>query len=1077
MKLLKPWGGTSWLGWLGKKVLIAMLLLIVLAPLYSIIFPPPPPKGWDISHPEAQLKFMINWQYYQGETMPSLEDAWRPLDEAMIKELFDYKGYLWLKRKLPDIGGRDPYLFLNGMNETEVWVDGSSVYSYNTDRSERFVNSFAMLHQIRLQPSDGGKPIMIRTYWEKQPFVPYWNTVGERLTLFRENILMDWKTLVYSVIFLVAGTVSCVMFIRRTEEWTYFWFAFLCYCAGFGIGMLSSSLQWLVDIQPLYYFRDLMLPLGMVGFIGFYGAALRGAYLNLFRVLVSVMSLYTLFAAGMALTDNSMYHQLISKWLPYVMVILFSVITWILIQYARRHRSADTRLLLGGYLSLLTLGTVHVLNNLFAFTGGDYLHIPQLLQRSIPHALSIGVFLFISSLAMVMFRRFSAVHQQLKQYAQELAATNEEMAKFAQLKDDFLRNTSHELRTPLHGIAGLTESLLDGAAGPIDEAMKSNLQLVLNSSQRLLRLVNDILDLYRLKHRDLQLESEHVNVRKTAEVVIAALAPLAKRKGLQAVVQISEEALYVKADANRLEQILYNLIGNAIRYTETGQVSVKAATSGGIVTIMVEDTGEGIPPERINTLFEPFASAENSLGGGTGLGLSITKRLVELHGGTISVFSAPHEGTRVSFTLPIADEQPTTYEHEAVTGLSRRFLEEAATEAALPLAPEPILEHAASYTAEISSAELRRKPLIFIADDEPINLQVLRHYLRSESYRLVQAKDGMEAMLMLEAGEKPDLLLLDVMMPGLTGYEVCRYVRGKWGPNELPIILLSARNRVVDLTEGFDAGANDYISKPFSQGELLARVQIQLKLAQFHQTLEELVKLRTGELEETNRTLAGSVRETAEALTEVSVLEERNRIAHEIHDVVGHTLTAAIVQLEAAKKLADRDFVKSLEKLDVSKELVRKGLEEIRRAVRMLKDEGSSFELVPALHELLNETRAHTGITIECRLEPLPVLSDLTQRVIYHALMEGMTNGIRHGRCSWFSFELYPDNDWLHFQLTNDGEAYGNAKPGFGLTSMMERVHLLGGAVHIGSRSDSDGKEESDGCQLVIALPLPFNGA
>jgi two-component system sensor histidine kinase ChiS len=260
------------------------------------------------------------------------------------------------------------------------------------------------------------------------------------------------------------------------------------------------------------------------------------------------------------------------------------------------------------------------------------------------------------------------------------------------------------------------------------------------------------------------------------------------------------------------------------------------------------------------------------------------------------------------------------------------------------------------------------------------------------------------------------------------------------------------------------------------------------ELERFHRSLEDIVELRTKELAEANRSLEVSVRETAVTLAEVSVLEERNRIAHEIHDVVGHTLTAAIVQLEASKKLAGRDLVKSVEKLDIINGLVRKGLDDIRRSVRLLKDEGETFDLHAALDDLIRDTELTMGVEIDAHIEPLPPLAWLTQRVIYHALQEGLTNGIRHGNCSLFTFTLRREDQRLRFLLINDGTPFGSSKPGFGLTTMMERIHLLGGTVEVEAIRESNGPgkepstpESSDdacssegeiGCRLEITLPV-----
>jgi len=242
------------------------------------------------------------------------------------------------------------------------------------------------------------------------------------------------------------------------------------------------------------------------------------------------------------------------------------------------------------------------------------------------------------------------------------------------------------------------------------------------------------------------------------------------------------------------------------------------------------------------------------------------------------------------------------------------------------------------------------------------------------------------------------------------------------------------------------------------------------ELEQFHRNLEQLVDVRTAELAEANRSLKVTLREKAETLAEMSVLEERNRIAHEMHDVVGHTLTAAVVQLEASKKIAIRGGDFPLEKLDTINGLVRKGLDDIRKTVRMLKNDDIPAKLETALRELIRETIETMEVAIEAEIDIPRDLGKLTDKIIYHALQEGLTNGIRHAACSWFRYSLRPVGERLEIRLWNDGKPYGFAKPGFGLTTMMERIHLLGGTVSVGSGEDEDGMPV--GCELVIVLPL-----
>nr|WP_255654586.1 ATP-binding protein [Cohnella sp. REN36] len=710
--------------------------------------------------------------------------------------------------------------------------------------------------------------------------------------------------------------------------------------------------------------------------------------------------------------------------------------------------------------------------------------------------------MFIGSLLIVLLGRYAGVYRSLQRNAERLAAANRELSALSRLKDDFLSHTSHELRTPLHGISGLTEAMLDGAAGPVGGEMERNLRLVRDSAERLLHLVNDILDLDRLRNDDIKLRLAPVDAVAACETVAAALAPLAARQQLRLSVErtpATDEGglpLTALADAARLEQMLYNLVGNAIRYTKAGEVRIAVSGEADRIVVSVADSGPGIPPERAETLFEPFGAPAAEYGGGMGLGLPITSRLASLHGTALSVVSRPGEGTTISFGLPYADKDAADEADEkmvpellAHTGM----LQDSASRLAegteppqnglqpkeengriredgilpLSLAPSRPDDTPHEGTEAGSIAAGRERPTLLLADDEPVNLEVLRHFLRHADYRLITAGNGVEALAAVMDGQiKPDLVLLDVLMPGMTGYDVCRRIRERWSPSELPIILLSAYHRIDRLTLGFDAGANDYLTKPFTQGELLARIEIQLKLAQFHHSLEDLVRRRTLELEEANHHLAGSVRETAEALAEVSVLEERNRIAHDMHDLVGHSLTAAIVQIEAAKKLADRDLAKSVERLNAAGEMVRKGLNDVRRTVRMLKEDDVEFDLLTAVKELIRESAVQTGAFFAYKPQPLPSLSPLLQKVVYHALMEGITNGLRHGRCDTFWFELWAAEDRLEFDLSNNGLPFGTAKPGFGLSAMMERVHLLGGTVRIGET------EDGGGCRLRITLPL-----
>lgn len=252
---------------------------------------------------------------------------------------------------------------------------------------------------------------------------------------------------------------------------------------------------------------------------------------------------------------------------------------------------------------------------------------------------------------------YLALHFHMKKQAFEREHTlNQRLQELDKLKDEFLANTSHELRTPLNGIIGLSESLLDGAAGPVPDAMRKYLEMIAYSGKRLANLVNDILDFSKLKNHTLQLHRRPVDVHECVQILLKMTEPLVGTKDLELINAVPETLPPVLADEGRLQQILYNLVGNAVKFTDQGSVTVSAKHEYDQVVIDVVDTGIGIPPDQVSKIFESFEQVDgtdNRRHGGTGLGLAITKRLVELHGGAIGVCSTPGVGSRFRVKLPV----------------------------------------------------------------------------------------------------------------------------------------------------------------------------------------------------------------------------------------------------------------------------------------------------------------------------------------------------------------------------------------------------------------------------------------
>ncbi len=437
-------------------------------------------------------------------------------------------------------------------------------------------------------------------------------------------------------------------------------------------------------------------------------------------------------------------------------------------------------------------------------------------------------------------RKLLAKQRELER-EQQIAAQLKEANR---LKDEFLANTSHELRTPLNGIIGIAESLIDGVAGQMTDKLNSNLAMIVSSGRRLNSLINDILDFSQLKKKEIDLQLKSINMYEIADIVLTLTKPLIKQKNILFVNAIHPELPPINADENRIQQILYNLVGNAIKFTDSGMVEISGeiineSEGNPFLAITVSDTGIGIPEEKIDRIFEAFEQAEGSTArvyGGTGLGLAVTQQLVNLHGGQMLVLSKVGVGSNFTFTLPISYKGAVQPSVTIVQSASHNYKLSKQLEISEPDQPETIAIPEISEPDQPKTTDNEPLPVtgeytILIVDDEPVNRQVLVNHLSMQNYRLLQAELGAEALDIVEK-EPPDIILLDVMMPYMTGYEVTKKIRQTHKVDELPIILLTAKNQMADLVTGFESGANDYLTKPVSKDELLARIKTHIHILQ-----------------------------------------------------------------------------------------------------------------------------------------------------------------------------------------------------------------------------------------------------
>ncbi|WP_040718702.1 ATP-binding response regulator [Paenibacillus daejeonensis] len=429
--------------------------------------------------------------------------------------------------------------------------------------------------------------------------------------------------------------------------------------------------------------------------------------------------------------------------------------------------------------------------------------------------------------------------------AKENATLNEQLRQEDAIKDQFLANTSHELRTPLHGIMTMTDSVVRKHGSAMDAQGRTDLDQVIQISRRMSHMLDNLLDMARLKEQRIRLRLEPVQLQSLVPGVLGMLRFLLEGKPIQLKTRLDPALPPVLADEQRLVQVLYNLVHNAIKYTQEGTITLTAETRQGRLFIAIADTGIGMDDKTCRQAFLPYEQGEAGTrdGRGLGLGLSICKQLVELHGGTLSVQSEPGEGSEFVFDLPLAEAsgQPEARGLIAVSA-EESEAERLHDESALGRLPREGNMPAEPAGAWRSGTEQVK---ILAVDDDPVNLELLTRILGDEPYLVKTVATGEEALLQVEAGGW-DLMIADVMMPGMSGYELTQQVRERHTALDLPILLLTARSQPADIYTGFRAGANDYLTKPVDPMELRYRVRA---FAAIRQSIQEKLRLEAAYLQ------------------------------------------------------------------------------------------------------------------------------------------------------------------------------------------------------------------------------------
>lgn len=750
------------------------------------------------------------WEFYPGTLLTPGSDGSRNLsrpinmpgnrNEAMNQDIGDYSYGTYRLRILTERPDQPIGIIIPKINSSSaLYVNGKlEGRSGNPAETEQEYISLAVPYSVAFNADNGETELLLQmadfdtgTGGIQKPVL-----FGTDKAIQKERLFSIGLQLTICIVLLLHGSYAIILYLIGPRQKVLLHFSLMVICAI--ISILSDDDKLLLLWLPIG--NGWSIKLSLVAYIGTFVFMLHLAKQLLFpnerfqwlQVLTAIASIIAVFL--IAVPGNS------GTYIVYALLLIALALGIFIIIYKSCLQKED------GAIFLLLAMTSIISSTLWGIIKNN----SSLGLSFYPFDL---IFAFLG-FATFWFKRYFWNAEQTTKLAVSLQRAIKQ-------KDDFLANTSHELRNPLHGIINIAEAVLTSEKSSLSEQNAEDLKLLITVGRRMSLLLNDLLDLSQLRESNIQLKLDSLRIQSLASGVLDMLRFMTDGKPIELKMDIPDSFPNVVGDEKRIIQILFNLLQNAVKYTIEGTVSVSADIQQQTARIHITDSGIGMDQETQLRVFEPYEQGDSSMtamGGGIGLGLSICKQLVQLHGGDLSVSSSLGEGSVFTFTLQLA-EGPAE-QMEATGG----FLAGSAEEVQL-----------AAYGQKREEGVGRPAPAakstILAVDDDSVNLKILTSLLSADDYEIRTVTSGQGALLLLDSAPW-DLVISDVMMPVMSGYELTQRIRERFSAAELPVLLLTARNQPADIYAGFISGANDYVSKPVNAMELRMRVRFLTDLKQ-----------------------------------------------------------------------------------------------------------------------------------------------------------------------------------------------------------------------------------------------------
>lgn len=617
---------------------------------------------------------------------------------------------------------------------------------------------------------------------------------------------------------LLSGVYYFGIYIKRRHDRSFLYFAVFCLAYAFVIATYNEKifmkLFTLIPYMWIFRVKVVIIGISLVS-ISLFIRELGESFLS--RGFIRSVQLLAICFSFMAIITPTAQYAFLENAIIFIYLLLILVIAFNLIRaiwkknYGRLNKNAT--IYLSGGIFLIILQFISTL-----------LYISSIINNNL---ISIFTLLFfLIGIAAMFAEQYSRAYS-------ELEIMSNRLIELDRAKDEFLINTSHEFKTPLHGIINIAQVIRDQNENIPNQ--NENLSYIISLATRLSTLVNDIIDYQSLQNQSLTFHNKNFDINGTVQATLDVLKYLRKSDEIQLINDIPIGEYFLFIDENRFKQILVNLVGNALKFTEQGTVKITADSRDGFVYITIADTGLGMDDENKNSLFidGPIKSTASFTDShSSGLGLKISKLLATQMGGDLYLLSSQENiGTAFEIVLPEAKaiEQKERLDTKKTNETSKLFQKRKL---------QPSFDLQKSNTNHVPKHRIK----ILLVDDEASNIKVLQELLADEKYETLVAYNGSNALKVLQEHRDISLVLLDVMMPGISGYEVCKQIRKEYPIYQLPILLLTVRYSSVDISTGLEAGANDYLVKPFDAKELMARVDTLLELKA---AVENAIKLET----------------------------------------------------------------------------------------------------------------------------------------------------------------------------------------------------------------------------------------